>query len=65
MFFKRKKIEKVYGEELLTCPQCSVKMEKLKKEGVVIDVCRKCNGMWVDAGEMEKLAEMAQKSKQA
>ena len=65
MFLKKKaKIAKVYWEELLACPRCSIKMEKLKKEQVIIDVCRKCSGMWVDAGEMEKLAEMAQKHKQ-
>ncbi|MBW3003397.1 zf-TFIIB domain-containing protein, partial [Candidatus Woesearchaeota archaeon] len=25
---------------------------------VVIDVCKKCGGMWVDAGELEKLAKI-------
>jgi len=51
--------KKVYGEELFTCPRCKIKMEKMKKQDVIIDVCKKCNGMWVDAGEMEKLADMA------
>ena len=61
MFFKKKeKITKVFGEELLTCPRCNIKMEKLKKGEIIIDVCKKCNGMWLDAGEMGKLAEMAQ-----
>ena len=58
MFFK-KKIEKVQGENLLNCPRCNVKMEKLKKNSVVVDVCRKCKGMWLDAGEIDKLAKMA------
>jgi Zn-finger nucleic acid-binding protein len=57
MFFKKK----VYGEELLSCPRCHAKMEKLKKQGVVIDVCKKCGGMWLDNGEMEKLSHMAKK----
>lgn len=65
MFFRKKKIEEVHGEELLMCPRCSVKMQKLKKEEIIIDVCKKCSGMWVDAGEMEKLAEMAQKNKKS
>jgi len=61
MFFSRKvKISKVNGEELLTCPRCNIKMEKLKKGDVIIDVCKKCDGMWLDAGEMQKLAQMAQ-----
>ena len=56
MFF-RKKIK----EDALKCPRCNIHMEKLKKGNVVIDVCRKCAGMWLDKGEMEKLARMAQK----
>ncbi|MFH2027769.1 MAG: zf-TFIIB domain-containing protein [Nanoarchaeota archaeon] len=46
-------------EAKLKCPRCKVYMQKLKKKDVIIDVCGKCGGMWLDAGEMEKLAEMA------
>jgi len=60
MFFK-KKIKKVHGEDLFKCPRCNIEMEKLKKEDVIIDVCRKCGGMWLDKGETEKLADIAQK----
>ena len=64
MFFKKKKeIKLVHGEELLICPRCKIEMEKLKKDDIIIDVCKKCEGMWLDAGEMDKLAEMAQKMK--
>ncbi|MDA1197179.1 MAG: zf-TFIIB domain-containing protein [Nanoarchaeota archaeon] len=58
MFFKNK-IKKVRNEDTLTCPRCSVKMEKLKKNDVIIDICKKCNGMWLDDGEIQKLAEMS------
>lgn len=60
MFFK-KKIKKVHGEELLDCPRCKIKMEKLKKQDVIIDVCSKCGGMWLDKGETEKLAKIAKR----
>jgi uncharacterized protein len=43
-------------EPILQCPRCSVGMKKLKKKDVIIDVCKQCNGMWLDAGEIEKLA---------
>ena len=59
MFFK-KKTSKVQGEELLQCPRCKIKMEKLKKGSVIIDVCTKCRGMWLDKGEIEKLVKIAQ-----
>lgn len=41
----------------LNCPRCKKAMEKIKKADVVIDICPKCHGMWLDEGEMEKLAE--------
>jgi len=49
----------VMKEELLDCPRCKKKMEKLKRKDVTIDVCRQCKGMWLDAGEIERLAIMA------
>ena len=52
MFFKKKSKEK-YGETLLKCPRCNKNMEKLKKENVIIDVCNKCKGMWLDKDEIE------------
>lgn len=61
---KMKKRCKITGEVYLNCPRCSVRMKKLVKRDVVIDVCRKCGGMWVDAGELEKLAEINKLGKQ-
>ncbi|MBW3015669.1 zf-TFIIB domain-containing protein [Candidatus Woesearchaeota archaeon] len=55
---KKKKVHKETGEEFLLCPRCMKEMDKLVKEDVVIDVCKKCGGMWVDAGELEKLAKI-------
>jgi len=49
------------GEKLLKCPRCGVHMKKLKKGGVVIDVCLKCNGMWLDDKEIDKLAKIGVK----
>ena len=43
----------------LKCPRCCSKMENVKKEGVIIDVCPFCNGMFLDDGEIEKLVQLA------
>jgi Zn-finger nucleic acid-binding protein len=40
-------------------------MEKLKKADVIIDVCNKCKGMWLDAGEIDKLAAMSRSIKES
>ncbi len=51
-------IHKETGEEHLMCPRCKIEMKKLVKKDVVIDVCKRCKGMWADAGELEKLAKI-------
>ena len=45
-------------ERKLRCPRCSVKMDKIEKQEVVIDVCPGCNGMWLDDKEMDKIIEI-------
>ena len=51
----------MHGEKVLICPRCNIEMKKLKKEEVVIDICRKCEGMWLDKGEIKKLLNLAHK----
>jgi Zn-finger nucleic acid-binding protein len=43
---------------LLTCPVCKGTMREMNKQGVTIDVCTQCRGVWLDRGELEKLAGM-------
>ncbi|RJQ15639.1 hypothetical protein C4573_05775 [Candidatus Woesearchaeota archaeon] len=45
-------------EKTIDCPKCKTKMKKLKKNGVVLDICSKCRGMWVDAHEIQKLLKV-------
>ncbi len=33
------------------CPHCKLHMDQLNYEGVQVDVCRDCGGLWLDAGE--------------
>lgn len=39
----------------LSCPVCSAAMQENSKNGVTIDVCPQCRGVWLDRGELEKL----------
>lgn len=34
-------------------------LKSIIKEGIEIDYCPKCGGVWLDHGELEKLLEMA------
>ena len=42
---------------LLTCPMpgCESGMSEVQRNGVHVDVCPKCRGVWLDPGELEKL----------
>ena len=40
---------------LLMCPNCQEGMREISRNGVLIDVCPKCRGVWLDRGELEKL----------
>lgn len=39
----------------LHCPKCDGSLVEIAYEGVQIDRCDKCNGVWLDAGELERL----------
>lgn len=40
----------------MQCPKCSVEMQVKNILDVEIDICPSCNGVWLDDGEMSKLA---------
>ena len=37
------------------CPRCAEELHETPKSGVLIDVCPRCRGVWLDRGELEKL----------
>ncbi|WP_127585805.1 TFIIB-type zinc ribbon-containing protein [Paenibacillus koleovorans] len=40
----------------MKCPVCSdVRMREVEKDGILIDVCPDCKGVWLDRGELDKL----------
>lgn len=40
----------------LTCPVCQGAMREANKNGILIDICTQCRGVWLDRGELEKLS---------
>ena len=42
----------------LSCPNCSTSMTLSNRLGVEIDQCPRCKGVWLDRGELEKVANM-------
>jgi hypothetical protein len=41
------------------CPVDGAKMEKSVSGEIIIDRCPKCNGVWLDAGELETIKQIA------
>ncbi len=41
------------------CPRCSDEMHEVPKSGVLIDVCPRCRGVFLDRGELEKIMSRA------
>lgn len=39
----------------LDCPKCEGKLVESDFEGVKIDVCNQCHGVWLDAGELAQV----------
>ncbi|HVG21802.1 MAG TPA: zf-TFIIB domain-containing protein [Blastocatellia bacterium] len=39
----------------LKCPKCDGTLVEVSHDGIQIDQCDKCNGVWLDAGELERL----------
>lgn len=43
----------------LNCPVCRAPFKEVAKDGVLIDVCTECRGVWLDRGELDKLLDIA------
>lgn len=41
------------------CPKCQIEMRQANKEGVIIDFCPQCRGLWLDHGELEKITQQS------
>lgn len=39
----------------MTCPRCRTMLAPEGRDQIVIDVCGRCGGMWLDAGELDRL----------
>ena len=72
-YFRRKEQEliekmkaKLVAEETkdleLACPKCDGALVETEYEHVAIDVCNKCSGVWLDAGELAQIVDQEEGS---
>lgn len=41
----------------MNCPLCATPLEAVERQGIELDHCPSCGGMWLDAGELSALLE--------
>jgi uncharacterized protein len=41
----------------MLCPICQIELMMADRQGIEIDYCPKCRGIWLDRGELDKLVQ--------
>lgn len=41
----------------MQCPDCSTPLTMTERQGIEIDYCPACRGVWLDRGELDKILE--------
>ena len=41
----------------MNCPKCSIELKMSDRQGIEIDYCPTCRGVWLDRGELDKIIE--------
>ncbi len=41
----------------MNCPVCNTALTMTERQGVEIDYCQQCRGVWLDRGELDKIIE--------
>jgi len=44
----------------MLCPACRIPLTMSERQGVEIDYCPQCRGVWLDRGELDKIIERSE-----
>lgn len=60
---KHKKLEEDEKQKLkklhyMRCPKCGMELIEVDYKNIKIDKCSECDGIWLDAGELEAVSEL-------
>lgn len=42
----------------LVCPKCHGRMRPHERQGIVVDLCTECRGIYLDRGELDRLLDL-------
>lgn len=41
----------------MKCPACNIELKMADRQGIEVDYCPQCRGVWLDRGELDKIIE--------
>ena len=44
----------------MSCPKCGMRLVEIDYHGIAVDKCSSCDGVWLDAGELEQVSSLDQ-----
>jgi hypothetical protein len=53
-----KERERLKELHYMHCPKCGMQLIEIDYKGVAVDKCSSCDGVWLDAGELEAIADL-------
>ena len=51
------RIRQERASHFMKCPKCGADLAEKPMNGVRVDVCTECGGLWLDAGELEQVRQ--------
>jgi uncharacterized protein len=60
---KHKKLAQEQKKQLrdlhyMRCPKCGMELVEIDYKGITIDRCSECDGVWLDAGELNSVSKL-------
>lgn len=52
---ERKKLKELHS---MRCPKCGMELIEIDYKEIKVDKCSECEGIWLDAGELEAVAKL-------
>ena len=52
---EKKRLQELH---FMSCPKCGMKLVEIDYKDIKIDKCSECEGVWLDAGELEAVSKL-------
>ena len=52
---EKKKLKELH---YMKCPKCGMELIEIDFKGIKVDKCSRCEGIWLDAGELEVVSKL-------